>query len=74
MGKYMHGPAKAVKLLEDWQKRVKCAKCGNIIYSKYDGQYRSCICGAIAVDQTPSYGRYIGNMSDFIYLDEKEKE
>ena len=60
--------------LKPWQKKIKCAKCGDVIYSKYDGQMVSCSCGAIAVDQTPHYSRYIGNMPDFIHLDEKEQE
>lgn len=75
MPKYSHGPVTASnKLREPWQKRIKCAKCGDVIYSKYDGQMISCGCGAVAVDQTPHYSRYIGNMPDFIHLDEKEQE
>ncbi len=46
---------------------VECAKCHDRIWSKFDGQFVKCKCGAIAVDQTPHYSRYIGNPEDFIF-------
>ena len=60
--------------LKDWQRKVKCAKCEDVIYSRYDGEYVSCSCGAIAVDQTPFYARHIGNTTDFFYLKKKEND
>lgn len=46
-------------------KPVKCRKCGDVIASRYYGEYVTCKCGAISVDQTPYYSRYIGEPSDF---------
>lgn len=54
------------KVREKWQHDVQCAKCNDIIWSRYDGEFRSCKCGAIAVDQTPYYARYIGDQQDII--------
>lgn len=56
-----------------WQQKYKCVKCGDVIYSKHEGQYVSCKCGAIAVDQTKHYQRRIGETKDFIKI-EKEQE
>lgn len=50
---------------EDWQADVECNKCGDVIYSKYDGEFTTCKCGAISVDQTPYYTRYIGDPENF---------
>ena len=47
-------------------KLVFCAKCGTGIFSAYEGQFVSCKCGAISVDQTEHYSRYIGNPEDFV--------
>lgn len=44
---------------------VKCRKCGDEIWSKYVGEFVTCKCGAISVDQTRHYTRYIGTPSDF---------
>lgn len=41
---------------------IKCRECGDLIQSKYPGQYVSCSCGEIAVDQTKEYKRVIGNI------------
>ncbi len=46
---------------------VKCNKCGDVIKSKYEGHFISCKCGAISVDQTLYYSRFIGNPEDFNY-------
>lgn len=53
-----------------WQVRVECNKCHDIIWSKFAGEFVSCKCGAIAVDSTPYYSRYIGNREDFKFVDE----
>ncbi len=54
-----------------WQVDVECALCHDVIYSRYDGEYRKCKCGAIAVDQTPFYARYIGDRTNFIFYRNK---
>jgi hypothetical protein len=55
--------------LEPWQRPTECAKCGDIIYSKYKGEFVTCKCGSISVDQTQYYGRLIGNKEDFVDFD-----
>lgn len=52
--------------------KFKCAKCSDVIWSKTEGQYISCSCGAIAVDYTKHYGRQIGNQEDFIKVEENQ--
>ena len=52
--------------------KFKCAKCLDVIWSKTEGKYVSCSCGAIAVDYTRSYGRHIGNREDFIKVEENQ--
>ena len=49
---------------------VGCNKCKDVIFSRYDGEYVTCKCGAIAVDQTPYYTRMIGEKKDFNMLKE----
>jgi len=44
--------------------KYRCLKCFTVIMSTYPGQYVSCKCGAIAVDQTEYYVRLIGDMRD----------
>lgn len=51
--------------LKEWQYKVRCRKCDDVIYSRYSGEFVSCKCGAIFVDQTEWYGRYGGNSEDF---------
>ncbi|MGA0610054.1 DUF7695 domain-containing protein [Caldimonas sp. KR1-144] len=51
-----------------WQRPVRCTQCDDVIWSRYRGEFRSCKCGAISVDQTPHYSRYVGNPADFLPL------
>lgn len=51
--------------LEPWQHKAECNKCGDVIWSRYVGEFRTCKCGAISVDSTPYYTRWIGNPGDF---------
>lgn len=51
--------------LKPWQHKVECVQCGDVIWSRYSGEFRTCKCGAIAIDSTPHYTRYIGNPGDF---------
>lgn len=39
--------------------KYQCQTCKQIIWSRYEGEYRSCMCGN-AVDQTAYYTRLIG--------------
>lgn len=55
---------------EPWQFLCQCLNCKDIIYSKYDGQYVTCKCGALSVDQTPYYARFIGVQP--IYVNEQD--
>ena len=55
-----------MKNVDTWQQKVRCGQCNDVIYSKQEGQYTVCSCGAIAVDQTKYYSRYIGDVNDFI--------
>ena len=59
------------EILLPWQRRIQCKICKDIIYSRWDGEFRSCKCKAIAVDQTPYYGRHLGIQENFIDLENK---
>lgn len=50
---------------------VKCKLCGDVIFSRYEREFVSCRCGAIAVDQTKYYSRYIGDPENFIQIQEE---
>ena len=41
--------------------KFQCTKCGDIIWSRTEGEYVSCSCGSTAVDYTRYYGRQIGS-------------
>ena len=41
--------------------KIKCKICGDVIWSKYYGNYVSCSCKSIAIDQDEFYCRTIGN-------------
>lgn len=49
-------------------KEYECAKCGDKIHSRYSGEFVTCKCGAISVDSTPYYTRFIGNPQDFKHI------
>ena len=53
--------------LEPWQEPVECAKCHDVIWSRWQGEFVWCSCKAIAVDQTRLYARYIGEKDSFIF-------
>jgi len=52
---------------------VECRKCGDRIKSSYPGEFVTCKCGAIAVDQTEYYTRYIGEYEDFMKVFDESK-
>ena len=41
--------------------KFQCTKCGDIIWSRTEGEYVACSCGSTAVDYTRYYGRQIGS-------------
>lgn len=45
---------------QTWQFDCECPQCHDVIYSRYDGEFRTCKCGAMAIDQTPYYWRAVG--------------
>jgi len=51
--------------------QLYCNKCCDTIWSRYSGEYVSCKCGAIAVDQTEFYTRMIGNEGDYLVVNKE---
>ena len=47
---------------------LQCTHCDDTIHSSYSGEYVSCKCGKIAVDQTEYYTRMIGNKGDYLVV------
>jgi len=54
----------AAKKSSPWAS-YQCLKCEDIIKSSYSGEYVTCKCGRISVDQTRYYTRFIGKPSLF---------
>ncbi|MGL5647032.1 MAG: DUF7695 domain-containing protein [Clostridium sp.] len=44
--------------------KIKCKKCGDVIQSKYYGDFCSCSCGSVAIDQTEYYVKISGDKDD----------
>lgn len=53
--------------------KYACNNCEDVIYSRREGEYVTCQCGAIAVDQTRYYMRLIGKPEDFIKVENDTK-
>ncbi len=53
--------------------RIKCLKCGDIIESEHRHDYKTCSCGACAVDGGHDYLRRSGNLEDWQEMSEIEK-
>ena len=51
---------------------LQCTHCSGIIHSRYSGEYVSCECGVIGVDQTEYYTRMIGNEGDYLVTNKEE--
>lgn len=52
------------KPVKPWNPSKMLAECcGDIIWSKFPGQYKECKCGESFVDQTRHYGRAGGRLS-----------
>lgn len=45
---------------------LMCAKCKALVSSRWPGDYKTCSCGSIAVDQTEHYMRLIGDPENFL--------
>lgn len=48
--------------MKDWQTKVLCKCCDDVIWSKYSGEFVRCKCGSCAVDQTEYYSRWFGEL------------
>lgn len=53
---------------------VMCAKCLDVIKSETRHDFKTCKCGAIAVDGGPDYTRCLGYPEDFIWDFEEEQK
>jgi hypothetical protein len=52
--------------------KVEC--CGDVIWSRFPGEFRKCACGFSAVDQTEYYARFNGHFKGFTKYKEPEEE
>lgn len=43
--------------------RYNATCCNTLLYSKYSGEFVTCKCGAVSVDQTEHYERVCGDIS-----------
>jgi len=50
-----------------------CKICGDTVHSKWSGDYVSCKCGRISIDQTHEYTRIIGEKCDYEIIQEEVK-
>lgn len=50
--------------------RVKCRKCGTVLWSKFRHDFTRCRCKAIAIDGGYDYRKVCGNMRDVIPIPE----
>ena len=53
---------------------LQCTNCDVIIHSSYSGEYVSCKCGKIGVDQTGYYTRIIGNEGDYLVVKQEDND
>ena len=53
--------------------RIKCKKCGEILESSTVHDFKSCKCGAVAVDGGHNYLRRCGKREDWEELSEIEE-
>lgn len=51
---------------------LQCTHCDDIIHSSYSGEYVSCKCGKIGVDQTEFYTKMVGNEGDYLVVNNEE--
>ena len=53
---------------------LQCTHCGDTIHSSYSGEYVSCKCGKIGVDQTEYYTRVMGNEGDYLVVNREDND
>lgn len=53
---------------------LQCTHCDVIIHSGYSGEYVSCKCSKIGVDQTEYYTRIIGNEVDYLVVNNEDND
>jgi len=53
---------------------LQCAHCDDTIHSSYSGEYVSCKCRVIGVDQTEFYTRIIGNEGDYLVVNKEDND
>ncbi len=53
---------------------LQCTHCDDMIHSSYSGEYVSCKCGKIGVDQTEYYTRMIGNEGDYLVVKQEDND
>jgi hypothetical protein len=46
--------------------KVKCLNCGDVIFSRTYGQFVSCKCNKVAVDETSYYMRILGDKYEIV--------
>ena len=53
---------------------LQCTHCNDTIHSSYSGEYVSCKCCKIGVDQTEYYTRIIGNEEDYLVVNNEDND
>lgn len=53
---------------------LQCTHCNDTIHSSYSGEYVSCKCGKIGIDQTHHYTRMIGNEGDYLVVKQEDND
>lgn len=51
--------------------KIKCKLCNTILEGDKKGHLIWCKCGKCAIDETPYYARLIGNIEDYIQMEEE---
>jgi len=51
--------------------KFMCLKCSDLVYSSYPGQFVSCSCGKLCVDETEHYIRILANNEDYTEVDDE---
>lgn len=56
--------------------KYKVSCCGDVIYSRFPGEFRKCSCGQCFVDQTEYYTRYSAPDQKYfsVYVEKDEEE
>jgi hypothetical protein len=52
--------------------KYQCTDCEDIIFSSRPGEFVTCKCGAISVDETLYYTRWIGQINKFRELKDED--